>query len=197
MARAFSENQRWQVRAALKREAQRCMVGLGMRKTSIDELVGRVGISKGSFYAFFESKEMLFFEVITDYHDKTQSLIVEQVGRLGQEPTGGQIAEILFQSYKGLDNPMILSVMASGEMEWLMGRLPQDVVDNHHQRDDGAMGVLLERISFVDQESIPRFSAALRAIFSTVIHKREIGPEFLDDVVRVLLEGICAKYIAR
>lgn len=197
MAKAFSDKEKQQLIAALKREAELCMIRYGMRKTSIDELVQRVDISKGSFYAFFPSKEILFFEVITDYHDKTQSLIVEQVRRLGKEPTGSEIAEILFQGYKQLDNPMMLHIMASGEMEWLMRKLPENIVQNHHQKDNMAMGILLERISFINEELIPQFSAALRAVFSTLLHKREIGEEFLDDVIKVLLDGVCNKYIVK
>lgn len=197
MAKAFSDKEKQQLIAALKREAELCMIRYGMRKTSIDELVQRVDISKGSFYAFFPSKEILFFEVITDYHDKTQSLIVEQVRRLGKEPTGSEIAEILFQGYKQLDNPMMLHIMASGEMEWLMRKLPENIVQNHHQKDNMAMGILLEHISFINEELIPQFSAALRAVFSTLLHKREIGEEFLDDVIKVLLDGVCNKYIVK
>ena len=39
-----------------------------MRKTSVEQLTEAVGISKGSFYKFFESKELLFFTVLEDIH---------------------------------------------------------------------------------------------------------------------------------
>lgn len=197
MAKAFSDKEKQQLITALKKEAEQCIIRYGIRKTSIDELVQRVGISKGSFYTFFPSKEMLFFEVITDYHNQAQALIVEQVRQLGKVPTSGQIVEILFEGYKQLDKPLMLHVMTSGEMEWLMRKLPDDIVENHHRQDTMGMGVLLERLSFANPELIPQFSAALRAVFSTLLHKREIGEEFLDDVIKVLLEGVCKKYIVK
>lgn len=80
----------------------------GMRKTSIDELVQRVGISKGSFYAFFLSKEMLFYEVIKEYHDQTQALIIEWVQLLGERANSSHIADLLYNGYKQMDNSMML-----------------------------------------------------------------------------------------
>ena len=65
---AFSDYETGQIRRALLREAQRCAVTLGMRKTSVEQLTQAVGISKGSFYRFYDSKELLFFAVLEDIH---------------------------------------------------------------------------------------------------------------------------------
>lgn len=196
MAKAFSNKEKQQVIAALKREAEQCMIRYGMRKTSIDELVQRVGISKGSFYAFFPSKEMLFYEVIKEYHDQTQALIIERVQLLGERANSSQVADLLYDGYKQMDNPMMLHVMASGEMEWMMRKLPEEVASAHNQQDNMALNVLFERLSFVNQELIPQFSAALRAVFLTMRHKKEIGEPYFDEVLKTLLEGVCKKYIS-
>ena len=53
---------------ALLKATRRCAVTLGMKKTSVDQLTKAVGIAKGSFYKFYESKEMLFFAVLEGIH---------------------------------------------------------------------------------------------------------------------------------
>ena len=58
---AFTDEQNEQIRNDLIREARRCGITIGMRKTSVEQLTEAVGISKGSFYKFFDSKELLFF----------------------------------------------------------------------------------------------------------------------------------------
>ena len=63
---AFTDEQNEQIRNDLIREAQRCGITIGMRKTSVEQLTEAVGISKGSFYKFFDSKELLFFAVLED-----------------------------------------------------------------------------------------------------------------------------------
>jgi len=57
---AFTDFETEQLRKALLKETRRCAVTLGMKKTSVDQLTKAVGIAKGSFYKFYESKEMLF-----------------------------------------------------------------------------------------------------------------------------------------
>ena len=57
---AFTDYETEQLRKALLKETRHCAVTLGMKKTSVDQLTRAVGIAKGSFYKFYESKEMLF-----------------------------------------------------------------------------------------------------------------------------------------
>ena len=45
-------------------EANACLAAYGIRKTTVDELVRRVGIPKGTFYLFYESKGRLIRDVI-------------------------------------------------------------------------------------------------------------------------------------
>ena len=65
---AFTDEQNEQIRNDLIRAARRCGITIGMRKTSVEQLTETVGISKGSFYKFFDSKELLFFAVLEDIH---------------------------------------------------------------------------------------------------------------------------------
>ena len=65
---AFTDFETEQLRKALLKETRHCAVTLGMKKTSVDQLTKAVGIAKGSFYKFYESKEMLFFAVLEDIH---------------------------------------------------------------------------------------------------------------------------------
>ena len=67
---AFTDEQNEQIRNDLIRAARRCGITIGMRKTSVEQLTEAVGISKGSFYKFFDSKELLFFAVLEDIHTK-------------------------------------------------------------------------------------------------------------------------------
>ena len=67
---AFTDYETEQLRKALLKETRHCAVTLGMKKTSVDQLTKAVGIAKGSFYKFYESKEMLFFAVLENIHSE-------------------------------------------------------------------------------------------------------------------------------
>ena len=67
---AFTDYETEQLHKALLNETRRCAVTLGMKKTSVDQLTKAVGIAKGSFYKFYESKEMAFFAVLESIHSE-------------------------------------------------------------------------------------------------------------------------------
>lgn len=64
MPRSFSDQEREKIRRRLSDVCRRCWTQMGYKKTSVDEICRQVGISKGAFYLFFESKESLFCEVL-------------------------------------------------------------------------------------------------------------------------------------
>ena len=66
----FTEYETEQLRKALLKETRLCAVTLGMKKTSVDQLTKAVGVAKGSFYKFYESKELLFFAVLEGIHSE-------------------------------------------------------------------------------------------------------------------------------
>ena len=67
---AFTDYEAEQLHKALLKETRRCAVTLGMKKTSVDQLTKAIGIAKGSFYKFYESKEMAFFAVLESIHSE-------------------------------------------------------------------------------------------------------------------------------
>lgn len=65
MARkAYSGQEREQVREALLTTALQCIMDRGLIHSSIEVLCGKVGISKSFFYTFFSSKEELVLEAL-------------------------------------------------------------------------------------------------------------------------------------
>ena len=62
MPKSYSEQEREYIRNRLKEEAAKCLASYGVRRTTVDEIVRRVNIPKGTFYLFYPSKELLLFE---------------------------------------------------------------------------------------------------------------------------------------
>ncbi len=64
MGTAFTDNEKNIIKTKLKACASSCMSKYGIKKTTVDELVKEVGISKGAFYKFYDSKELLFLRYL-------------------------------------------------------------------------------------------------------------------------------------
>ena len=64
MPKAFNEQEKQRIRAKLLEAGRSCFLRYGLKKTTIEDVVGPAGIAKSSFYLFFKSKEALFVEVM-------------------------------------------------------------------------------------------------------------------------------------
>ncbi|GLZ79250.1 hypothetical protein Afil01_40570 [Actinorhabdospora filicis] len=64
MAIPFTADEKLRIRALLLDTGEVLFAAQGLKKTSLDELVAPAGVAKGSFYAFFDSKEALYAAVM-------------------------------------------------------------------------------------------------------------------------------------
>lgn len=94
--KGFSEEEKKRVKQKLLDECKACWQKYGYKKTSVDMLCQNIGIAKGSFYHFYETKETLFYEVIVriqeDLYEKVES-------RLKQDPSKIGVASALKEVY--------------------------------------------------------------------------------------------------
>ncbi len=64
MPRAFSKQEKEQIRQRLLGAGQKQFTTYGLKKTNVQELAAAAGISKGAFYLFYESKEALLMDLM-------------------------------------------------------------------------------------------------------------------------------------
>ncbi|WP_159942935.1 MULTISPECIES: TetR/AcrR family transcriptional regulator [unclassified Nocardiopsis] len=64
MPPAFSAQEKERITELLLESGRALFTTRGLRKTSLEELVAPAGIAKSSFYAFFDSKEALYLELM-------------------------------------------------------------------------------------------------------------------------------------
>src|SRR3546814_11542078 len=71
-----------QRRRELLAYATRAFASEGFHKTSVSQIVAGLGVGKGVFYWYFDSKEQLFLEILreaqTDLRRKQQQAIVDE-----------------------------------------------------------------------------------------------------------------------
>ena len=190
MPKTFSEGERAYIQERLKAEAKKCLATYGIKKTTIDELVKRVNIPKGTFYLFYESKERLLFEVIMEFDAEAQSQMLKEVSSLPNGPDAESFTEIILRFYRQLDESFLPRLMQNGELEYFMRTVPPELARQHAERDKEAMSRMFAAFPNMKQERVATFSAAFRGVFLTLLLKDEIGAESYDDALRVLIRGI-------
>ena len=195
MPKTFSESERAYIKERLFAEAQKCLATYGIRKTTIDELVKRVGIPKGTFYLFYESKEQLLFEVITEFDKEAQEQMIKAFTALPGMPDADAFTDIILRFYRRVGESFLPRLMQSGELEYFMRTVPPELSRQHAERDEEAMKRMFAAFPGMQSDRAAVLSAAFRGVFLTLLFKDEIGADIYEDALRVLVRGVAIQLL--
>ena len=87
----------------IKKNCEKHWSKYGYKKTNINDLCQISGISKGSFYNFFDSKEALFYEVIISAHNKLVKITEDGLKKCMTKYDFANFLKLLYQEYTKLD----------------------------------------------------------------------------------------------
>ena len=194
MPKSYSDYEREAIKEALLHHGAECIATYGIKKTTVDELVRRANIPKGTFYLFYPSKEVLLFQVIQNWHDKIQQDIWNTVQNLGEKPDVETLTDIIFDIFTQLDQTGIIRCLNSGELETLIRKLPIDIVKEHLEHDDDMMEQLIKLLPGAEGKNVEVYSAAFRGVFLLLLHKRELG-EVYRDAMKLAIKGLFIQLI--
>lgn len=196
MPKSYSEQEREYIKKRLKEEAAKCLVQYGVRRTTVDEIVKRVNIPKGTFYLFYKSKELLLFDAIEEQHDFVTQELYQAISEIAvQELSAEKLTDEIFKFYKMTEKMPILKQLDLGEMELLTRKLPQEIVEEHLQDDSDMIGKMFSLLPIKKAINIQVMSAVFHAIYYATLHKVEIGEENYDAALRALIYGIVIQVI--
>ena len=200
MPKIYSETERTDIKDSLKREANILMIERGIKKTTVDELVKRAGIPKGTFYLFYPSKEMLLFECIQDFHNEADKIIsdgMEQIIRKNKSRTKGkrfsnecldEITDVLMEAINITSGSCLKIMLDPESMNLLISKLPEDVLKKHG--NDSKENILLEFFGIKDKEKIQAISGSFTLIVLGLIYSPVLGDELAEKSTRLLVRGL-------
>lgn len=186
---AFTDYETEQLRKALLHETRRCAVTLGMKKTSVEQLTQAVGIAKGSFYKFYESKEMLFFAVLEDIHTEFYRVADRALTENVCLSPAERAAKAILAVCKRLSDTGDMAFIEN-DAELLLRRLPDAVKKEHYHDDETHIRELLEKSGLKPVGGMELAAATVRGLILTVSHKEQIG-ELYPKVLETLVYGAC------
>lgn len=189
MATAFTAEEKEVIRKKLHKVAKECLQRYGVKKTTVDQMAVMVDISKGSFYNFYSSKEMLFFAVLEEYQIDVMDRLTEQLDMEAKIDTN-RLVQLLYDFYQDFRYSFMYTIFKNHEMELLVRKLPKEVITNHHLIDDRMVKKIVSRINIRENVSVEIVSALFRTIAMTILHIEEIGEEQFDTTLKLVIQGI-------
>lgn len=189
MATAFTTEEKEVIRKKLHKVAKECLQRYGVKKTTVDQMAAMVDISKGSFYNFYPSKEMLFFTILEEYQIDVMNRLTEQLDMETKIDTN-RLVELLYDFYQDFRYSFMYTIFKNHEMELLVRKLPKEAITNHHLIDDRMVKKIVSRINIRENVSVEIVSALFRTIAMTILHIEEIGEEQFDTTLKLVIQGI-------
>ena len=194
--KSYSEQEKEYIRKRLKEEAAKCLAKYGVRRTTVDEIVKRVNIPKGTFYLFYKSKELLLFDVIQEQQENVNRELYQSISGIADtEFSAEKLTDVIFGFYKMTEKMLILKMLDVNEVELLARKLPREIVEEHFQDDTDTIEKIFALLPVKKEVDIKVVSAAFHAIYFATLHKAEIGEKEYDEALRILIYGIVTQFI--
>jgi AcrR family transcriptional regulator len=182
MPKAFTKPQKEMIEAQLIQATMARLNRLDEEKLTVDQLVRDVGISKGAFYLFFDSKEALIFRTIVSFHDLVEAEMQELIMKSGTKDQKALFIDIMNALYASVQQAPWLLKLEGAMYQDLVKKIDQNALDAHLEKDQEMTQRMMELFGIADRDA-PLVSAHLRAIFMLLLHKKEIGEAYFDIVV--------------
>ena len=191
MPKSYSEQEKEYIKKRLKEEAAKCLAQYGVRHTTVDEIVQRVNIPKGTFYLFYKSKELLLFEAILEEHEIIEQKMYRAINEMKQDgDIAEQLTRIVYNFFILASKSPILKMINTREVEILARKLPPAVLKEHLEHDSSAVEKVFSVLPVKEGTDKDTFSTAFRAIYFVTLHEEEIGEKYFEDVLYLLIKGL-------
>jgi AcrR family transcriptional regulator len=197
MPKGFTDGEKEDIRMALIEKGKELFGKYGIRKTSITDLTDAVGIAKGSFYIFYNSKEELFFHILKKTEKEIHGEILHNL--LDIDNLTVEKVKVFFKDlyFNVESNSFLKRIMDKDEVNHLWRKLPASMKEENLTVDIDTAGNLiqaLEQRGFTINEDKSIVAGILRTIFLIMLHKEEIGesiyPKVINKLIDIVLESL-------
>lgn len=192
--RGFSEHERAFIRTRLVEAARTQFSRFGYRKASVEDMARAAGISKGSFYLFFESKAAAFMAAAEAVESELRSRFEAEVAEVPSIGNATDRLRHLFAFHLEAlgSTPFLRVALDPEETAALFRELPPALLEAHSRADNAFIeGVLSDwrRDGFPLAVAPATLTAVLKALYVVKLNEDIVGGGQVGDVLARLVEG--------
>lgn len=194
MAQPFSAEQRAAIHERLITSARKHALHPGFKKTSLDTLTADAGISKSSFYKFFDSKELLFLEVAGQWEAQVLQAATRALQAAAGQSDKERAAAMVYAAFEAIHHLGIVRFLYE-DLPQVVCAVPQENARAHYLSSaQGIFAALHEaKIHFTEPEDV--VLSVIQVMYLSSLHMGQIGESFFP-ALRVLVVSACEKLVA-
>lgn len=194
MAQPFTPEQRYAIRERLLTSARRHAIDDGPERTSLETLTSEAGISKSSFYKFFESKEALFLEVATQWEQDILCHIFEALKHT-QGDSKTRVASMVIALFSEIQR-MGIARFVREDMPSLTASQDEACRKAHFLSSSRRIYDELQRIDgqirFTTDDSV--VLSVIELLYLSVLNINDVGDTYFPALC-ILVQGACDRLI--
>lgn len=141
MGKAYSEEEKIEIKAKLREVGLKLFREKGIKKVSVRELTTQVGIAQGGFYTFYESKEDFMLDLL-NLRIEEKLLILEQKFSAALKDPVFFVTEILYESGMHLKENKAFNNVVSDSLKFFI-----DGRENDKQQVLQKYGAFMEKLA--------------------------------------------------
>jgi len=189
MPKVISEREREQTRNAIIESIKQLIcTNNGIKNITVDDIANSVGIGKGSFYSYYNSKEECLYAVIK----KWESELVEQFEIImeGEKSRQEKITTFLRENY--LSDNSLNRYISPTDKEVLLRKLPPEFSEVEKEKSNNYIANFMKSLNLdiVQMEALGALLDCIGYVFSYTAISKQGKNEALDTLIKAIVEYI-------
>lgn len=184
---AFTEEEMTKLRHELILAGIRLSRELGLQRMSVEKITSAVGIAKGSFYIFFDSKEDFILEIADYANRETEKMLFSALN--GRRQMSAHEFISFFNTYIHSDYDL-MGGLTVNDFFWLQKHIKkQDMFDPDAQLKTAQLWLSL--INDVrDGVDVGTFINLIKSIYAIRVHSETMVKASIENSIQVILRTI-------
>lgn len=193
MPKKYSVQEKENIRKDLLLHASRSLFHKGVQEISVDELVKKAGIPKGTFYLFYKSKEELFIDLLVSFRLDVQEEMLSMLQELDENHIVTSLTTVFSHLAEELYSKGIYRLLDEQQLQIISRKSDEDIF----KRESGALLDFFKELfgyfAIDDSSDIAAFfSAFMMIVFSMESAQRIKNPL---SAWRLLLRGLMLQLV--
>lgn len=161
MPRGFNEDEQEFIKESLIDACEKLIIKYGFKKTSVSDICKEVDVSIGTFYKFFENKDVIFILMAERYHRKIVEDVLNYKPKIPTKYDMGEVLKKIFSKYF-LDSSFL---NLQKDFLTVLKKLSQNFLDKHMQQDSLDIEMVVKLYGLKPKIPMETINAVMHTIF--------------------------------
>lgn len=189
----FTEIEKERIKIEMMQAAHKSFIAKGLKNTSIEDITSSVSIAKSSFYVFFESKEMLYLELLALEGQEIEKKVWPKVEQA--KDVRAAIKAYLFAMASELESNILTQRLITDLEEYKMVARkvnPQYVATKTLRSIVPLMEFIIKNKESkkLINEDVEVIAGVIRSTLAMIIHKKDVSEDIYPKVQEILFNAI-------